>query len=88
MLGQCVTMFSAPVYDSDQEATATPAGPYFALSLIKKPVTFHSGNLLRVHLSSGVRLWQRLIVVDRISWIDSAAFASRKVTTEGDYRVL
>ena len=80
MLGQCVTMFS------DKEAT--PAGPYFALGLIKKPVTFHSGNLQRVHLSSGVRQWQRLIVVDGLSWIDSAAFASRKVTTEGDYRVL
>ena len=77
---------------TDQEAT--PTGPSFALGLtlgfpkINKPVTFHSGNLQRVHLSSGVRMWQRLIVVDGLSLIDSVGFASRKVTSVGDYRVL
>ena len=31
---------------------------------------------------------QRLMVVDRLSLIDSVGFASRKVTSVGDYRVL
>ena len=42
-------------------------------------MTFHSGNLQRVHLSSGVRQCQRLIVVDGLSLIDSAGFAPEKL---------
>ena len=33
-------------------------------------------------------MWQRLIVVDGLSLIDSVGFTSRKVTSVGDYRVL
>jgi hypothetical protein len=57
VLGQCVTMFSAPVCD----------------------------KVTKKQHQQVVRQWQRLIVVDWLSLIDSDGFASRKVKTVGDY---